>query len=135
MYSTFVTVIICNPPKYIGYRVSASSWLQIRPFHRSQVSSLKRSCYPQPVRRDCQTGAKLNEWDEDLSRPTLPADMPYPDPDVIHNGTFRNDDFPTRRRIIEILTEKLLKYSKTLYFIIHSYDLRLRRPMSLVMIL
>jgi hypothetical protein len=103
-----------NPPRYIGYRVfckwtaSDPTYFIVRKFPALNVRVIL-NLQDEIVKLE----QELDELDEDWSRETLPIGIHHPDPDLIHNGTFRNDEVEERKNLIKTITEKLSTYSKT----------------------
>lgn len=104
-----------NPARYLGYRVfskwvaSDQTYFIIRKFPALNVRVIL-SLQDEIV----QLEQELNDLDEDWSRENLPGGIHHPDPETIHNGTFRYDDVIERTQLINTLSKKLKCYSKTL---------------------
>ncbi|OCL12968.1 hypothetical protein AOQ84DRAFT_131338 [Glonium stellatum] len=109
-----------NPARYLGYRVfskwvaSDQTYFIVRKFPALNVRVIL-SLQDEIVKLE----QELNTLDEDWSRERLPGGIQHPDPDTIHNGTFRQDDVQERTELIERLTKKLKNYSRTNHPIFH----------------
>lgn len=120
-----------NPPRYIGYRVfckwaaSDQTYFIVRKFPALNVRVIL-SLQDEIVKLE----QELDELDEDWSREELPASIHHPDPDLIHNGTFRNDCVEERKRLLGELTTKLSNYSKTCCPIMYPYPYPHSTPRS-----
>jgi hypothetical protein len=103
------------PSRYLGYRVfckwvaSDQTYLIVRKFSTLNVRIIL-SLQDEIVKLE----QELNELDEDWSRVTLPDHINHPDPDTIHNGTFRADDVRERTKLIRVLSGKIQRYSMSI---------------------
>jgi hypothetical protein len=104
-----------NRPRFEGYRVftrwiaSDQTYFLIRKFTSLNVRIIL-SLQDEIVELEQQ----LTELDEDWSRDPLPASVNYPIPNLIHNGTFRQDVATMRTQLLTSLTEKVFYYSEAL---------------------
>jgi hypothetical protein len=102
------------PARYLGYRVfskwvaSDQNLLVVRKFASLNVRIIL-SLQDEIVKLE----QDLNGIDEDSSRPGPIDDC---DPEVIHNGTFREDHVKQRTELLEILAKKLQRYSELISF-------------------
>jgi len=88
-----------NPPGILVTASSANGRHQESDlFHRPQVSGLNVRVILSLQDEIVKLEQELDELDEDWSREELPASIHHPDPDLIHNGTFRNDCVGERKK-------------------------------------
>jgi hypothetical protein len=101
-----------NRSRFEGYRVftrwiaSDQTFFMVRKFTSLNVRIIL-SLQDQIV----QMEQDLQELDEDWSRDPLPQNITHPDPDIIHNGTFRQDDVDQRTILLDKLAQKVSFYS------------------------